>query len=76
MTFEQLTGELRQRYETAEKREVALAIHLSGIQFADALEGHAINAIAESATGHSSYGTEIRKGMRLSKHVVLKSQLR
>ncbi|WP_374424198.1 hypothetical protein [Paracoccus sp. (in: a-proteobacteria)] len=75
MTFEQLTKELRARYDTADKREVVLAIHLFGIQFADALEGHSINAVAEAATGHGSYGTEIRKGMRLSKHVVLKSQL-
>lgn len=73
MTSEQLTAELKKRYESADKREVALTIHLFGIQFADKLDGHSINAIAESATGHSSYGTEIRKGMRLSKHVVLKT---
>lgn len=74
MTFEALTDELKRRYENAKKRAVALAIHLFGIEFANAIDGHPLNALAEAATGHSSYGTEIRKGMRLSKYVMLKPQ--
>ncbi len=72
MGEEQLADALRQRYEKAEKREVVLAIHLFGIEYAGQLVGHSINDIAELGTGHRSYGTEIRKGMRLAAHVELK----
>ena len=72
MMFDDLVDELKRRYLTAEKREVVLAIHLFGIEFADALDGQSINSIAETATGHKSYGSEIRKGMRLAPHVSLK----
>ena len=70
-TSEHLTDVLRQRYERAKRREVVLAIHLFGIEFADELAGHPVNEIAENATGHRSYGAEIRKGMRLAPHVSL-----
>ena len=73
MTTDQLTKLLKQRYETADSREVVLAIHLFGIEFYAELDGQPINAIAEDATGHKSYGSEIRKGMRLAKHVRLLS---
>lgn len=67
-----LIAELKQRYEDADRREMVTAIHLFGIEFAEALGGKSINSIAEAATGHSSYGSEIRKGMRLAAHVMLK----
>lgn len=76
MTSQQLSDELKRRYEAAGKREVALTIHLFGIEFADALVGHPINTIAESGTGYRSYGTDIRNGMRLAKYVSLKPQTR
>ena len=72
MTSEQLSAELKRRYDVAPKREVALSIHLFGIEFAEELAGQSINEIAERGTGHKSYGTEIRKGMRLAKYVRLK----
>jgi hypothetical protein len=67
-----LTDELKRRYQSADKREVVTAIHLFGIEFAAELEGHSIREIAEAATGHRSYDAEIRKGMRLARHVALK----
>ncbi|MCB1343057.1 MAG: hypothetical protein KDK24_18705 [Pseudooceanicola sp.] len=72
-TTDDLSKVLKDRYETAQDREQVTQIHLFGIEFADVLEGHAINDIAELATGHRSYGTEIRKGIRLAKYVSLKS---
>ena len=73
MTEEQLISQLKQRYTSADKREVVLAIHLFGIAFSRELAGHSVNRIAEAATGRKSYGTEIRKGMRLASHVSLKA---
>ncbi|NIY72837.1 hypothetical protein HCZ30_10385 [Marivivens donghaensis] len=69
-----LVDELKRRYQSASKSEVALSIHLFGIEFADALQGASVHLIAEEATGHPSYGTEIRKGMRLAKYVQLKTE--
>ena len=72
MTEAQLAEILKERYTSAEKREMVTAIHLFGVEFADRLDGVSINDVAELGTGHRSYGTEIRKGIRLSKYVSLK----
>ena len=69
MNTNDLVEQLRKRYETAEKREKALSLHLFGVVFAKELEGQPINEIAEQATGYISYGTEIRKGIRLARYV-------
>ena len=66
---EELASILRDRYTSAEPREAVTMIHLFGIEYADVLDGHSINDLAELGTGHRSYGTEIRKGMRLSRYV-------
>lgn len=75
MTSEQLASELKRRYDSAPDGGKATAIHLFGIQFADELQGHRIKEIAEAGTGHASNKTDIRNGMRLSKHVMLKAQI-
>jgi len=72
MSFDALVAELKSRYEGADESEVVLSIHVFGIAFAEQLDGHSVNDLAEQATGHRSYGAEIRKGMRLAKYVVLK----
>ncbi len=72
MTVEQLIATLKNRYETADKRELALTVHLFGIEFSEHLDGQPVALIAESATGHKSYAAEIRKGIRLAKYVTLK----
>lgn len=73
MTTDELISVLRDRYDNANRREVALAIHLFGIEYAAELDGQPINTIAEAGTGHRSYGTEIRKGMRLAKYVQMRA---
>ncbi|KIC19387.1 HTH-like domain-containing protein [Leisingera sp. ANG-DT] len=73
MTTDQLAEILKDRYLNAEQREMVTAIHLFGIEFAAELQGHSANDVAELGTGKRSYGTEVRKGMRLSKFVQIKS---
>lgn len=72
MTADQLIVELKSRYELAERGSLPLSIHLFGIAYAEELAGHSLSEIAEAATGHRSYGTEIRKGMKIAPHVELK----
>ncbi|UWQ34745.1 hypothetical protein K3555_09775 [Leisingera sp. M527] len=74
MTTDQLADVLKDRYLKAEKREMVTSIHLFGIEYATELEGHSANDVAELGTGKRSYGTEVRKGMRLSKFVKLKTE--
>ncbi|MGH1579247.1 HTH-like domain-containing protein [Planktotalea sp.] len=73
MTHGDLVAILTERYSAEPSRGKALEIHLFGIEFSDELHGQDINLIAESATGKASYGTEIRKGMKLAKYVILKA---
>jgi hypothetical protein len=69
MTLDQAVEKLKEQYETASDGEQVLQIHLFGIKFADELADLSLQDIAEQATGHRSYGTEIRKGIRLSRYV-------
>jgi hypothetical protein len=57
---------------TADEREMAQAIDLFGIEFGEHRAGQPVTPIAGSATDHKSYATEIRKGMRLAKHVTVR----
>lgn len=71
MTTNQLIGQLREMYSEAEGQKV-VSIHLFGIKYAAELscyKNRELNAIAEAATGHSSYGTEISKGRALAPYV-------
>ena len=69
MQINQVSKILAEMYENAKPKEQLLAIHLFGIKFADELERLSANEIALKAKSFKSYGTEIRKGMRLAKHV-------
>lgn len=46
--------------------------HPFGIEFSDALQGHNLREICALANVPTSYGTELRKGMRLAEFVTLK----
>ncbi|KAB2539845.1 hypothetical protein AL035_17540 [Salipiger aestuarii] len=72
MLASELAEILTERCAAAEKREKVVAIHPAGIEFANELVGQPINEIAEIGTGHASYGTEIRKGIRLARFVALR----
>lgn len=72
MTPHELIAILERMYrEGKAKREAVLMIHLFGIKYADEIRacGESLHRIAELATGHPSYGTEINKGMSLARYV-------
>ena len=71
MTNVDLIRALREACERAPKGEKVLAIHLFAIANASHLEGHNVHEISERA-GIGKFGPEIRKGMNLADHVILK----
>ena len=72
MAIEGLLNELRGDYARASRGDKVLAIHLFSIRNADELDGHNTYDFAERAGIGRSYGSEIRKGIRLAQHVRLK----
>ena len=64
---------LRASYDEAEVRlEQTTAIHLFGIRYAEELVGLSLENILKQAEMPASYKTEIRKGMKLARYVVLR----
>lgn len=67
----ELAEELRKACAAAPKGERVVTIHLFGIRNASRLEGINVNELAERAGIGKSFGTELRKGMRLAEFVRL-----
>lgn len=63
---------LKRMYNNAFPGEKVLQIHLFGIKYAEDLADLDVKAVVEAAGVHESYDTEVRKGMRLARHVTLK----
>ena len=74
MTTEEAIRILSDMYSQAPYGETALQAHLFGIKYADQLKDLNIHDIAERATSHRAYGTEINKGRKLAKYVKLKDE--
>lgn len=72
MTTDELAKELRDAYGRAAKGDKVVAVYLFAIRNAANLAGHSAHEIAERAGIGKSFGTEIRKGIRLAEHVSLK----
>jgi len=72
MRSEELSVEFGKRYHAAPSGITVATIHLFGIEFAGALSGHNLKEICARADVPTSYGTELRKGMRLAEFVNLK----
>ena len=53
---------LRDMYSNAPYGEMTTQIHLFGIKYAKVLNDMDLKTIAQRATGHVSYQTEIHKG--------------
>ncbi|WP_152004397.1 HTH-like domain-containing protein [Desulfoluna spongiiphila] len=66
---------LNNMYENAEHGESVVMIHLFGIKYATEIRACKVSMkeIAKAAQIHESYGTEIGKGVRLAKYVMLKN---
>ena len=72
MTTEELARELRDAIHGADAGGKVVAIHLFGIRYAEALDGRNLHDLAARAGLGKSWATEIRKGVRLAEHVMLK----
>jgi len=74
MTLHELGKILHDMYFNSEEGETVAMIHLFGVKYAK--EIHDLNeskkAIAKAARIRESYGTEISKGVKLSRYVVAK----
>ena len=69
MTEDEAITVLRDMYSNARYGEKTTQIHLFGIKYAKALNNMDLKTIAQRATGHVSYQTEMHKGMKLAKYV-------
>lgn len=72
MTISELSKEFSKRYHSAGDGLVVVTIHLFSIEFSSELDGVNLKEFCALANVPSSYGTELRKGMRLSEFVTLK----
>lgn len=74
MTLQQLGEKLSQIYFESKDGETAAMVHLFGIKYASEIieSGASMKAIAKAAGIRESYGTEISKGVKLSKFVMVK----
>lgn len=72
MTSRELSDEFSRRYHSARGGMTVVTTHPFGIEFSDALQGHNLREICALANVPTSYGTELRKGMRLAEFVTLK----
>ncbi|MBR2171849.1 hypothetical protein [Sphingopyxis sp.] len=70
MQIEKLGKLLAEAVAKAPKGDIAVTIHLFGIRYADEI-GSSANQVATAAGISEKYGTELRKGMKLAKHVTV-----
>ena len=71
MEAEELAAILKRMYDDARKGETATMVHLFGIRFASEIKhcGASPMNLAKLAGISTNYGTEIGKGIRLSRFV-------
>ena len=74
MELEELAEILHDMYFNSEEGEAVAMIHLFGIKYAEDIQSLGVSkrAIAQAAELEESYGTEISKGVKLSRYVYLK----
>lgn len=69
-----LAEELRAALQAAPKGNRFVSIHLFGIRHAERLKGVNLGELAERAGAGASFGTELRKGLRLAEFVEIKAR--
>ena len=69
----EIVDALKRAVDAAPKGDKVVTIHLFGIKHASRLDGLNLHDLAERAGIGRSFGTELRKGVRLAEHVLLKS---
>lgn len=75
MTLQELGNQLNKMYNNAPDKDSVAMIHLFGIKYADAIlkSKYSKKDIANAAGIAESYGTEISKGVKLAKYVIIKN---
>ena len=73
MNIDEAAQTLRQMYQNAPDKEQVAHIHLFGIKYAHQLNGLSNTEIVRRAGLPVSYHSEVAKGRRLSKYVVVKA---
>ena len=69
MTIEEAAEKLKAMYHDPALGK-AVSVHLFGIRYAHEIDGMPLQEIAVRAGISKNYGTEIRKGINLSRYVV------
>jgi 5-methylcytosine-specific restriction protein B len=69
MAEAKLGAALKRAIAAAKPGDKATAIHLFGIMFADQLKVSAIDEVVKLAGLQKSWGTEVRKGIKLAQYV-------
>ena len=72
MTMDELAKELGRLRAAAPVGDKVVTIHLFGIDNARRLDGRNLGDLAERAGIGKSFGTELRKGVRLAQYVTRK----
>lgn len=74
MTIDELGKILHDMYFESNDGEAVAMIHLFGIKYADEINatGVSMKALAKAGGIRESYGTELNKGVKLSKYVTPK----
>ena len=74
MTLNELSSILRYMYDNAPEGDQVAMIHLFGIKYVNEIRqsGYTPKDIVKNADMKESYKTEISKGIKLSKYVVIK----
>jgi len=74
VTIQELARILHDMYFNSKDGEAVAMIHLFGVKYALEIESLGVSKkdIAKAANIRESYGTEISKGVKLSKYVVAK----
>ena len=75
-TIEKLGSILKDKYDNAPEKEQVANIHLFGIKYAEVIKSHSYTAaqIIREAGIKKSFSTELSKGIRLSKFVIIKKE--
>lgn len=70
----ELGNKLKNMYENAPNGESVVMIHIFGIKYANEIKqnGFTSSDVIRAAGLNSSYATEVHKGMKLAKYVIIK----
>jgi hypothetical protein len=68
-TAEQLGKILAEMYDNALRMEQVTMIHLFGVKYSSEIKNVGIKAVVDASGIHSTYKSEVSKGVKLAKYV-------